>query len=114
MTFRKVSAMWMLLLGLLTVTTWQMGLAAEAAHASAARRPGGGFLVRMDRSVGLTPEQRDAIRGLLAQQRQQSQALRDQTDGKIRGMLTPDQQKKFDDFLAQLKNSQGWHPSAAS
>ena len=51
----------------------------------------------------LTPEQRDSVRGLLAEQRQQSQALREQTDAKIRALLNADQQKKFDTMLTEQK-----------
>ena len=70
----------------------------------AVRCPRGfGFVSTLERKVGLTPEQRDAVRGLLAEQRQKSQALREETDGKIRAMLNPEQQKKFDEVLAEQK-----------
>jgi hypothetical protein len=62
-----------------------------------------GFMAALDRTLGLTPEQRDSVRGLLAEQRQQSQALREQTDAKIRALLSADQQKKFDAMLAEQK-----------
>jgi Spy/CpxP family protein refolding chaperone len=62
-----------------------------------------GFIATLEQKVGLTPEQRDAVRGLLAEQRQKSQAMREETDGKIRAMLNPEQQKKFDDVLADQK-----------
>ena len=62
-----------------------------------------GFIATLEQKVGLTPEQRDAVRGLLAEQRQKSQALREETDGKIRAMLNPEQQKKFDTVLAEQK-----------
>jgi Spy/CpxP family protein refolding chaperone len=91
-----------------------VGLAQEpgaAARGSAGRpksagsfRPGGfGFLSSLNQALGLTPEQRDSIHGLLAAQREQSQALREQTDAKIRAVLNPDQQKKFDQVLAEQK-----------
>ena len=72
---------------------------------SAARSGRGmyGFVSTLERQVGLTPEQRDSVRGLLAEQRQNSQALREETDGKIRAILNPEQQKKFDEVLAQQK-----------
>jgi Spy/CpxP family protein refolding chaperone len=74
-----------MVMGLLTVTAWQVGFAADSARSSPAHTRGGsGFLARLDRSVGLTPEQRDAVHGLLAAQRQSSQELREQTDAKIR------------------------------
>ena len=66
-------------------------------------RSGFGFEGRMGKAVGMTPEQRDAVHGLLAEQRQQHTALQEQTDAKIRALLNPDQQKKFDAFLDQLK-----------
>jgi hypothetical protein len=66
-----------------------------------------GFIATLEKRVGLTPEQRDAVRGLLAQQRQQSQALREQTDEKIRGLLHSEQQKKFDAVIAELKARRG-------
>jgi len=84
-----------------------MSLAQDAATA-ARTRPSGrgafGFIATLERQVGLTPEQRDAVRGLLAEQRQKSQSLREETDGKIRAMLNPEQQKKFDEVVAQQKN----------
>src|SRR5580698_6080461 len=49
---------------------------------SGAAHGGFGFAAALDRKVGLTPEQKDAVRGLLAQQHQQSVALREQTDQK--------------------------------
>jgi len=68
----------------------------------------------LERKVGLTPEQRDAVRGLLAEQRQKSQALREETDGKIRAILNPEQQKKFDEVLAQQKARFSRNKSSAS
>ncbi len=62
-----------------------------------------GFVSTLEKKVGLSPEQRDAVRGLLAEQRQKSQAIRQETDSKIRGVLTADQQKKFDVMLAEQK-----------
>lgn len=64
-------------------------------------RPMGGFAATLDRQVGLTPEQKDSVRGLLAEQRQKSQAMRDETDKKIRALLNPAQQTKFDALLAE-------------
>ena len=72
------------------------------------------FQSRLERAVGLTADQKDAVRGLLAQQRQDLQALRDemeprfsaiqdQTDTKIRLLLNADQQKKFDSFVTKQK-----------
>ena len=66
------------------------------------------------RTLGLTPEQLDAVHGILAQQREQFRALREetdpkyasileQTDSKIRTMLNPEQQQKFDKLVAQQK-----------
>lgn len=83
-----------------------MSLAQDASVAARAGRSGRGafgFIATLEQKVGLTPEQRDAVRGLLAEQRQKSQALREDTDGKIRAMLNPDQQKKFDAVLADQK-----------
>ncbi len=78
----------------------EMSNTARSAHPS---RGAFGFASTLERKVGLTPEQRDAVRGLLAEQRQKSQALRQDTDGKIRAILTPEQQKKFDEVLAEQK-----------
>ena len=79
-----------------------------------ANRGYSGFQHRLEQAVGLTPEQRDAVRGLLAQQHEELRALRagiepkyasiqEQTDTKIRSLLNPEQQKKFDSFVAQQK-----------
>jgi hypothetical protein len=76
-------------------------------------RNGNGFERRL-RGLGLSPEQMDAVRGLLAQQREKFQALRqemepkyaaiqEQTDGKIRALLNSEQQQKFDTLVAQMK-----------
>ena len=74
-----------------------------AARSGRSGRGAYGFISTLEQRVGLTPEQRDAVRGLLAQQRQKSQAMREETDGKIRAMLNPDQQKKFDEVLSEQK-----------
>jgi hypothetical protein len=107
----KKTGMGLLLIGFVVLSTWQWGVAATPVS-SGRSRGGFGFLAGLDRSVGLTPEQRDSIRGLLAEQREASQALRQQTDEKIRAALTPAQQKKFDDFIEQQKNSRAWKPAA--
>ena len=62
-----------------------------------------GFQGQLEKAVGLTPEQRDAVHGLTAQQREQLASVREQTDGKIRALLNVEQQKKFDAFLEQQK-----------
>ncbi len=74
-----------------------------SAHGSKSGRGVGGFVSALERQVGLTPEQRDAVRGLLAAQREKSKALREETDGKIRAMLNADQQKKFDQVVIEQK-----------
>ena len=66
-------------------------------------RKGYGFLAMLQQTVNLNAEQQDAVRGLLAEQREQMATLRDKTDGKIRAVLTPDQQRKFDAFLTAQK-----------
>ncbi len=79
-------------------------------QAAALRRTG--FAGTLEKTLGLTPEQRDSVRGLLAQQHERMAALkqetapkyqsvREETDGKIRALLNPEQQKKFDVLLAQ-------------
>ena len=75
----------------------------DAARGARPGRCAFGFASALEHRVGLTPEQRDAVRGLLAEQRQKSQALRAETDGKIRGLLNPEQQKKFDELVAEQK-----------
>jgi hypothetical protein len=83
-----------------------LSMAQSMPDAARGARPGRGsfgFAATLEHRVGLTPEQRDAVRGLLAEQRQKSQALRAETDGKIRGLLNADQQKKFDDVVAEQK-----------
>jgi len=47
-----------------------------AARSAGSGRGAYGFVSTLEHKVGLTPEQRDAVRGLLAEQRQKSQALR--------------------------------------
>ncbi len=78
-------------------------LAQDAVPAGRPARGSYGFVTTLERKVGLSPEQRDAVRGLLAEQRQKTQAVRDATDDKIRGLLNSEQQKKFDAMLADQK-----------
>ena len=104
MHHRSLKSSWMTILMVAGLAT--MSLAQQAPLAARGGRPGRGafgFIATLERQVGLTPEQRDAVRGLLADQRQKSQAMREETDGKIRAMLNPEQQKKFDEVLAEQK-----------
>jgi hypothetical protein len=75
----------------------------QGSRSAPAGRGAYGFAATLERQVGLTPEQRDAVRGLLAEQRQKSQAMRQETDDKIRALLNPEQQKKFDAVLSEQK-----------
>ena len=104
MNQRRLKSGWITVLvvaGLASMSMAQeMPAAARSAHSS---RGAFGFVSTLERKVGLTPEQRDSVRGLLAEQRQKSQALREETDGKIRAILNPEQQKKFDEVLAEQK-----------
>jgi hypothetical protein len=104
----------LILLGTVLGTTMAQELPAAASAASSAtavprrslargERGSFGFLATLDQRLGFTPEQRDSVRGLLASQRQTMQSLREETDGKIRALLTPDQQKRFDALLAEQK-----------
>jgi len=113
----------MLAMGLCAGVAWAQDGAVPAIPASAAgasrlsstHSPRGsfGFISQLEKSVGLTPEQEDAVRGLLAEQRRQALALRGQTDQKIRALLNSEQQKKFDALLAEQKTrrSRGARPS---
>jgi hypothetical protein len=85
-----------------------------AARGAQSGRGAYGFVSTLERQVGLTPEQTDAVRGLLAAQRQKSQAMREETDNKIRALLNPDQQKKFDEVLAEQKARFSRNRQAAS
>ena len=91
----------LMLAGLASLSMAQDGGVARGGTSSG--RGSFGFIATLERQVGLTPEQRDAVRGLLAEQRQKSQAMREETDGKIRAILNADQQKKFDSVLAEQK-----------
>lgn len=61
------------------------------------------FVSRLSRQLSLNAEQQDAVQGLLASQRQQMAEVRSQTDAKIRAMLNPEQQVKFDNLQAKRK-----------
>ena len=76
---------------------------AASQHRYGSGRGSFGFQGQLEKAVGLTPEQRDAVHGLMAQQREQLASVREQTDGKIRALLNAEQQKKFDAFLEQQK-----------
>lgn len=78
------------------------------------RPAGNGFAAKLEHSLGLTPEQRDTVRGLLSHQHEQLTALRqesapkyqaiqEQTDAKIRALLSAEQQKKFDALVTEQK-----------
>src|SRR5262245_49486186 len=95
---------WMTVLVLSGLASLSFAQTAPAARPAGGARGAFGFVATLEKRVGLTPEQRDAVRGLLADQRQKSQALRQETDSKIRGLLNADQQKKFDDVLAEQKS----------
>jgi len=96
---------WMTVLTVLSLAT--VAFAQDVPSAAKSANKGGrspfGFMAVLERKVGLTPEQRDSVRGLLAEQRQKSAALREETDGKIRAILNRDQQEKFDEVLADQK-----------
>ena len=101
---RQLKSSWITVLVVAGIAT--MSLAQDvplAAKAGRTNRGTFGFVATLERKVGLTPEQQDAVRGLLADQRQKSQALREETDGKIRALLNPEQQQKFDEVLAEQK-----------
>ena len=102
---KRWKSSWMTVLVVAGLASVSMAQNVPAAARSSARSGRGmyGFAATLESQVGLTPEQRDAVRGLLAEQRQKSQALREETDGKIRAILNPDQQKKFDNVLVEQK-----------
>lgn len=91
----------MVMAAFLSVTAMSPALAAE--NARPGLRGNGGFAGTLQRQLGLTVEQHEAVRGLLAEQREQQQAIRAKTDERIRALLTPDQKKKFDAYVAQQK-----------
>ena len=96
---------WMTVLVVTSLATMSVAQDKPAAARAAKNGRGGvGFVATLERKVGLTPEQRDSVRGLLAEQRQKSQALREETDHKIRALLNPEQQQKFDEVLAEQKS----------
>ncbi|MFA5975754.1 MAG: hypothetical protein WC859_06245 [Elusimicrobiota bacterium] len=84
------------------------GRSNAAAHSNWNRsnnsRPSYGFLALLDKTVNLSSEQHDAVRGLLAAQRQSMQSLRQETDSKIRALLNQDQQKHFDALLQEQQS----------
>jgi len=82
------------------------------------RVPGGGLIERMNRDLSLTPAQRDQVGDVLRDTRfKVMQARRDfdhqrhilfwQGLGQIRGVLTPDQQKIFDQEFTQPHHDHG-------
>ena len=99
----RLKSGWMTILMVAGLASLSMAQDMSAGHGNQSGRGAFGFVSTLQQKVGLTPEQRDAVRGLLAEQRQKSQALREETDGKIRALLNPEQQKKFDAVLAEQK-----------
>jgi hypothetical protein len=115
MNRRHCKSHWMTVLMILGVASMSIAQQAPAgARNNRSGRGAYGFVATLEKKVGLTPEQRDAIRGLLAEQRQKSQALREDTDNKIRAMLNPDQQKKFDEVVAEQKSRFARNKQSAS
>jgi hypothetical protein len=115
MHHRSLKSGWITVLvvaGLATMSLAQDGM--TSAKNDRSGRGAFGFMSVLERKVGLTPEQKDAVKGLLAEQRQKSQALRDETDSKIRAMLNAEQQKKFDEVLAQQKTRRTQTRTSAS
>ena len=105
---------WMILVGCTALPTIAGVASAQTPTPAASHRggfsggrSGGGWLGQLNQSVGLTLEQREAIQGLMAQQREQRNALYAGTNAKIRGLLNAQQQAKFDDFIAEQKNRRG-------
>ena len=99
----------LLLTGLTTYAVAQdagrpAGAASKSSVTQRSGRGGFGFLATLDRTVGLSAEQRDTVRGLLATQREKTDALRRDTDVKIRDLLNADQQKKFDALRAEQQS----------
>lgn len=108
----------LMLMGTLTLPCFATR-AESSANKGAHKRSGmaGGwsrFEAKLDHTLGLSVEQKEAVRGLLAQQHQELRGLRagiepkyqtiqEQTDAKIRALLNPEQQKKFDVMVAQQK-----------
>jgi|GEM_PF-1552233 hypothetical protein len=102
----------MILLGVISIPAFAQeaalapgatGVTAPAVSHRSVMRGRGGFIHDLNESVGLTPEQMDSVRGLLAEQRSEQLALRQKTDDKIRQLLNAEQQKRFDSFLAKQK-----------
>jgi protein CpxP len=94
---------WMMVLVIAGLASMSVAQETPAARATKGGRGSYGFVTALERQVGLTPEQLDAVRGLLAEQREKTKAMHEETDNKIRAMLNPDQQKKFDAVLAEQK-----------
>jgi Spy/CpxP family protein refolding chaperone len=103
MNQRHLKSSWIAALFIAGLASMSMAQDRPATHSAGSGRGAYGFVSTLEHKVGLTPEQRDSVRGLLAEQRQKSQAMREETDGKIRAILNPEQQKKFDEVLAEQK-----------
>jgi hypothetical protein len=105
----KLAGLGLLLAGLLVpnAAVHAEPMKKNSAQAKTSRRGASGFVSTLERTVGLSTEQRDAVKGLLAQQRQDIAAVREATDQKIRALLNNDQQKKFDALLADQKARRG-------
>jgi Spy/CpxP family protein refolding chaperone len=94
------------------------------------RVPGGNLAERMNRRLNLNPSQREQIREVMKDTRSQVMELRRKSQHqrrrlmigaylKIRAILTPEQQKKFDDefvppkFRAEARQAEQQHSGAA-
>ncbi|MGC4043677.1 MAG: hypothetical protein QM758_07705 [Armatimonas sp.] len=69
---------------------------------------GGGM--RMYEQLGLKPEQKTKIEALVKKHREQSMALRKKQTDEIKAILTPEQRKKLDQQMEQMRQRFGGGP----
>ena len=92
-----------------------LALGAAAAQAHEGEKAGGHpMMEKMQQNLGLTPDQQKQVEQIKQEYQPRRQALMDQMkalheeeSGKIRAILTPEQQAKFDKMRAEMKEHRG-------
>jgi Spy/CpxP family protein refolding chaperone len=97
------------------VTTLMVGMSALAQRPGGGGPPGGGGGfgggrgggMRMYEQLGLKPDQKTKIEGITKKYREQMQALRKKQTDEIKAVLTPEQRKKLDKQMEEMRQRFG-------
>jgi Spy/CpxP family protein refolding chaperone len=71
------------------------------------RPPRGNMVAHMTEQLDLTVEQQDSVRAILEQYRETFHTMREQIGSDIRGLLTPEQQEKYEAMTVNYRSRHG-------